>query len=165
MATSRKSKNSKTPAKALDRPFAPEILQRARPIAQRYQIVLELEDEWWYGHGLEMPNVNGDGRTPEAAVADTREALVAVVAYMLEEGQRPPTPANEGHREEQVNIRLTAEERTLLESRSRARGFRGLSDYVRATALAEGATAAAQPVQRPRAPKARQRPATTKGKR
>ena len=111
-----------------------------------------------------MPYVFGDGRTPEAAVADTREALVVVVAYMLEEGQRPPAPASEGRREEQVNIRLTAEERALLESRSRARGFRGLSDYVRATALSEGTTAAAPPVRRQKAPKARRRPAGPRSK-
>jgi predicted RNase H-like HicB family nuclease len=150
MATSGKSKSSNR-GKTLDpaRPFDPAILARAKAIAERYQIVLEREDDWWYGHGLELPGAGGDGGTPEAAVSDTREAMVAVTAYMLEKGERPPAPANEGRRTEQVNIRLTAEERLHLEGRSQAQGFRGLSDYVRAVALAEP-TATTTVVTRPR---------------
>ncbi len=150
MVTSGKSKNSKR-GKTLDpaRPFDPAILVRARTIAERYQIVLEREDDWWYGHGLEQPGAGGDGATIEAAVADTREALVTITAYMLEKGERPPAPANEGLRTEQVNIRLTAEERLHLESRSQAQGFRGLSDFVRAVALAD-APAKTATVVRPR---------------
>ena len=114
--------------------------------------MLEREDDWWYGHGLEQPGAGGDGATPEAAVADTREALVAVTATMIEKGQRPPAPAKEGRRTEQVNIRLTAEERLHLEGRSQAQGFRGLSDYVRAAALAESpvTTATTATATRPR---------------
>ena len=95
------------------------------------------EDDEWYGHGLELPGARGDGKTPQAAVADTREALVTMVAYMIEEGQTIPKPAVEGNRTVQINIRVTAEEKAVLESRSRARGFRGLSDFVRTAALAE----------------------------
>lgn len=138
-----RSKNSRR-GEPLDpaRPFDPAILAKARVIADRYRIVLEREDGWWYGHGLELPGAGGDGATAEAAVADTREALVTVAAYMLEKGERPPAPAGEGRRTEQVNIRLTAEERWRLESRSQGQGFRGLSDYVRAAALAEPQTVA-----------------------
>jgi predicted RNase H-like HicB family nuclease len=140
---SERSKSSKGKA-ALDpaRPFDPAILARARVIADRYRIVLEREDDWWYGHGLEMPGAGGDGATVEAAVADTREALVTVVATMLEKGERPPAPASTGRRTEQINVRLTAEERLHLENRSQVQGFRGLSDYVRAAALAEPQTIA-----------------------
>jgi len=150
MATSGRSRGSKAARQAIDRPFAPEILRQAKALAQRYQIVLELEDDWWYGHGLELPGAGGDGKTPQEAVSDTREALTAVVAYLLEKGQRPPAPAAEGRRGEQVNIRLTAEERALLESRSRAAGFRGLSDFVRAAVLAESADRTILPARRPR---------------
>ena len=149
MATSGKSKNSKPRTKAVDRPFAPEILTRAGTIAERYQIVLAREDEWWYGHGLELPGAGGDGATAETAVADTREALVTVVAYMLESGERPPAPASEGRRTEQVNIRLTAEERVRLEAESQAQGFRGLSDYVRAACLSDARTKPAAAATRP----------------
>jgi predicted RNase H-like HicB family nuclease len=128
-----KSRNSKS--KAIDRPFDEAILARARRLAGEYQIVLICEDGEWYGHGLELPGARGDGKTVAAAVADTREALVTMVAYMLEEGQAPPAAAREGNRSEQINIRVTAEEKSRLESRSRARGFRGLSDFIRTSVL------------------------------
>lgn len=130
-----KSKNSE--AKAPDRPFDPTVLAKARQIAEQYQIVLKFEDDEWYGHGLELPGARGDGRTAAAAVADTREALVTMVAYMIEEGEPVPSPASEGNRSVQINIRVTPEEKTVLESRARARGFRGLSDFIRTSVLAE----------------------------
>jgi predicted RNase H-like HicB family nuclease len=139
MATFAKPKNSKPNKKKLplDRPFAKDILARATAIVKRYQIVLWFEDGDWYGHGLELPGAYGDGKTPTAAVADTREGMIAVVGYMLEQGERPPTPASEGQRTEQINIRVTCEEKSLLETRARAGGFKGIADFVRTAALAE----------------------------
>lgn len=136
---SARSKNSdRRPKLDPARPFDPAILAEARRIAADYEIVLWFEDGDWYGHGLEFPTAYGDGPTPEACVASTRKGLVAAVAYMLEKGERPPRPARLGERSEQVNIRLTPEERAMLDSRSRAGGFRGVSDFVRAACLAEG---------------------------
>lgn len=128
-------KSRKSDAKAPARPFDKDVLAKARRAAERYQIVLKYEDDEWYGHGLELPGARGDGKTPAAAVADTREALVTMVAYMLEEGQTIPAPASEGNRSVQINIRVTPEEKTVLESRSRAKGFRGLSDFIRTSVL------------------------------
>ena len=62
---------------------------------------------------------------------------MATVATMLEDGENPPSPARSGERTEQINVRLTAAEKALLENRSQAGGFRGVSDYVRAAALEE----------------------------
>ena len=86
------SAKSKKPAKAIDRPFEPAILARARKIAEQYQIILACEEGHWYGRGLELPNVHGDGETVSRCVKNTREALAGWVAYLLEEGQRPPAP-------------------------------------------------------------------------
>ena len=122
---------------AIDRPFDKRILAEAKAIAGQYKIILEFEDGDWYGCGLEMPTAFGDGKTPQAAVADTREALVLAVAYMLEKGERPPTPAREGHRSMQVNVRLTPREKAVLESKAHAQGFRGLSDFIRTSVLTE----------------------------
>jgi predicted RNase H-like HicB family nuclease len=130
-----KSKDSKS--RALDRPFDSAILAKARGIAANYEIVIAFDDGEWYGHGLELPGARGDGKTPQAAVADTREAMVAMVAYMLEKGERPPERAREGHRSVQINIRVTPEEKAVLESRSRSRGYRGLSDFIRSSVLVE----------------------------
>jgi len=137
MSTSVRSRNSSSRGKVLSRPFDRAVLAKARAVAGRYKIIVECEKGRWYGHGLEMPLVFGDGRTVRAAVADTREALVTAVAYLLEKDQAPPAPAREGSRSVQANVRLTPEEKAILESRAKARGFRGLSDYIRAAVLAE----------------------------
>jgi len=136
----RKSKSSrKTRPAAADpaRPFDPAIWAKAKAIAAEYEIVMWHEDREWYGRGLELPHTYGDGKTPAACIASVREGLVATVATMLEDGERPPAPARTGERTEQVNVRLTAGEKALLESRSRAGGFKGISDYVRAKVLVE----------------------------
>jgi|WetSurMetagenome_2_1015567.scaffolds.fasta_scaffold32917_5 hypothetical protein len=161
---SRNSKETDAQGRLLDRPFDPVILAEARRIASDYEMVLWFEDGLWYGHGLELPHTYGDGTTPERCIASVREGLVTTVASILEDGEQPPRPARLGERTEQINVRLTAEERSLLDSRSRAGGFKGLSDYVRATALAEGAAVAAPPVRRQKTAKARRRRTTAKGK-
>ncbi len=137
MRTLERSRSSTDRVKALGRPFDGSILAEAKAIAGRYKIIVEFEDGEWFGHGLEMPTVFGDGRTVQAAVANTRAALVTAVAYMLEKGQTPPAPAREGHRSVQVNVRLTPEEKAVLESRAKAKGFRGLSDFIRTSVLTE----------------------------
>jgi|SRR5205809_7723377 len=136
---SKRSKSDSTRGKAkppLDRPFAPAILDQARAIAERYRLILEQNDELGFmGSSIEMPLVFGDGRTPDACVRETREALVSAIATMLEKGEVPPVPSTEEQRTEQVNIRLTQRERLLLEEAARSKGFRGLSDFVRTTTL------------------------------
>jgi len=129
------SAKSKKSAKSIDRPFDADIAAKAKKIAEQYQIILAHEEGHWYGRGLELPHVYGDGKTANQCIGDTREALAGAVAYLLEEGKRPPSPASAGARTSQINIRLTAEERALLETTSRQKGFSGLSDFVRAAAM------------------------------
>jgi predicted RNase H-like HicB family nuclease len=131
-----KQKNAPARRKSVDRPFDPALLKKARQIVDRYQVVIRHEDGEYYGRGLELPGAMDDGKTPDECVANTREAMVVVVGYMLEQGQSPPLPALEGARSEQVNVRLTAEERLAMEQAAQRGGYRGLSDYVRAAALA-----------------------------
>jgi predicted RNase H-like HicB family nuclease len=117
--------------------FEPKIMDAARRIANEYDIVLRFEDGEWYGHALEYPEAMGDGKTEAACVRATRQALTAAVATMLEDGQTPPPSAREGIRSAQVNVRLTPEEKAVLESKAQIKGFRGLSDFIRTTVLAE----------------------------
>jgi hypothetical protein len=119
-----------------DRPFAAAVLEQAREVAERYQIVLAFEDGRWFGRGFEMPMVFGEGSSAGACARETRDALTAAAATMIEQGRAPPTPARQGVRSEQVNIRLTPEEKAVLEAAARSRGFRGVSDFIRAGALA-----------------------------
>jgi predicted RNase H-like HicB family nuclease len=127
----------------LDRPFAADVRQQAERLVAEYQIILSSEDGDWYGRGLELPHVFGDGPTPEKCIESTREALAAAVSYMLEQGQSPPAPASQGKRTTQVNVRLTADEKVILEGTARRKGFEGLSDFLRASAM-ESARQAAQ---------------------
>jgi predicted RNase H-like HicB family nuclease len=125
----------KKSVKAIDRPFDAKIMAKAKKIAEQYQVILTFEDGRWYGRGLELPGIHGDGKTVDQCVKNTREAFAGWVAYLLEEGQRPPAPAREGTRTTQVNVRLTAEEKVLLEATAKRKGFTGLSDFVRAAAI------------------------------
>jgi predicted RNase H-like HicB family nuclease len=132
---SSKRKGKTDRRRGVARPFAAGILKRAAGLAAQYQVILESEEGRWHGRGLEMPHVFGDGTTPDKCVAATRAALTAAVAYLLEQGQKPPAPARTGQRTQQVNVRLTAEEKAIIESTARHKGFSGLSDYMRAAAL------------------------------
>ena len=118
-------------------PFEPKLLGSAKRIAQAYDLVLRFEDGEWYGHALEYPEAMGDGKTERACVRATRQSLTVAVATMLEDGQTPPAPARQGHRTAQVNVRLTPEEKAVLESKAKTKGFRGLSDFIRTTVLTE----------------------------
>jgi len=129
------SAKSKKSSKSIDRPFDPHTMAKALKVADQYQVILAFQDGHWYGRGLELPNIHGDGKTVNQCVEDTREAFCGWVAYLLEEGQRPPTPAREGTRTAQVNVRLTSEEKVLLEATAKRKGFSGLSDFVRAAAM------------------------------
>ncbi len=120
----------------LSRPFAKDVLDRAHKIAASYQIIIRPSDGEYYGRGLELPGTMEDGRTPDECVQKTRDAMVAMVAFMLENGETPPPAAGSaGGRKTQVNIRMTMEEKLLIEELARQKGFGGISDYIRATAL------------------------------
>ncbi len=116
-------------------PFAPAIAKKAMDVAASYQLIVEETDGHWYGRGLELPHVFADGSTPDSCVRATRQALAAAVAYLLESGQSPPAAARAARRTQQVNVRLTAEEKAAIEASARSKGFSGLSDYLRAAAL------------------------------
>ena len=126
-----------TEQRDLKAPFERGVLEAAKRIADAYDLILRHEDREWYGHALEYPEAMGDGKTVDACVRATRQALLVAVATMLEAGQSPPPPAREGHRSAQVNVRLTPEEKAVLESRAKAKGFRGLSDFIRTVVLTE----------------------------
>ena len=134
---SAKLKNSrKTPgAGRRDRPFSPAVWKRAEALAARYRIVIWHEDGEYYGRGLELPFVLNDGTTPDNCVRAVREILATTVAAMLERGETPPAPASDAKRTEQVNVRLTPEEKLLLEQSARQGGFDGISDFLRAKAI------------------------------
>jgi predicted RNase H-like HicB family nuclease len=122
----------------IDRPFERQVLTRAERIAAEYQILMWQEDGEYYGRGLEMPHVIGDGPTPDQCMRNTRNILKTAVAVMLEDGQAPPIPARPSaeHRSQRITLRFSREEKLRLELLARERGFVGVADYLRACALA-----------------------------
>lgn len=136
---SRSSKNSSkngTKSKALNKPFKESIVRKARKIVADYRIILERNERLGFiGSSVELPTVFADAKTPEKCYRTTQDALMVAVATMIECGQRPPQPASMGLRTEQVNVRLTAEEKLLFANAAMNLGFKGISDFIRSTAL------------------------------
>ena len=122
--------------KGLDRPFEAAVFRRAAKVAAAYRLVLEKDERVGYvGSSVELPTVFADGRTPDACVEAMQQALTVALATMIESGQSPPAPAASGKRNVQVNIRLTTDEKYLLQEAARRLGFKGVSDFVRIAAL------------------------------
>ena len=94
------------------------------------------EDGEYFGRGVELPLTFGDGPTPDACMKNTREGLTVTVAYMLEQGETPPPPANGATRTEQINLRVSPEEKLRLETLAEQHGFKAVADYLRARGLA-----------------------------
>jgi predicted RNase H-like HicB family nuclease len=110
------------------------LLRRAEEIVEGYRVILEPSEELGFiGSAIEIPTVFADGRTPDACVKAVRAALTVAVVTIIEMGKRPPT--GKVSRTEQVNIRLSAEEKLVLETAAAGLGFRGISDFVRAAAI------------------------------
>jgi predicted RNase H-like HicB family nuclease len=120
--------------------FDPAVLQKAREIVTAYRITLESDPDGGYvGSVVELPYVFNEGKTADECVSNTRDAAAAVVATMLEKGERPPRSASPVRRTEQVNVRLSPGEKQYLEDAASHSGFRGLSDYIRVAALQDKA--------------------------
>lgn len=136
MSSKSANESKKTKAK-LNRPFPPAIRRQAEEIAAGYRIVIQPDEEVGYlGRVMEMPLVMADGASPQSCYEQVHEAAVGAVATMLELGQIPPAAADQ-KRTLQINVRVTEDERMRLEDAARKHGFRGVSDFVRTTALAK----------------------------
>ncbi|MBA7619081.1 hypothetical protein ES703_26413 [subsurface metagenome] len=120
----------------LDKPFKNSVLRKAKKIVSYYRITIEKNDRLGFiGSSVELPTVFADAKTPEKCYRVAEDALMVAVATMIECGQRPPQPASAGRRTEQVNVRLTAEEKLLFANAAMNLGFKGISDFIRNTAL------------------------------
>jgi predicted RNase H-like HicB family nuclease len=109
---------------------------KAKQIADEYRIILERDDRLGYmGSSVEIPTVFADGQTPDKCYRAIHEALMVAVATIIESGQKPPLPASSGKRTVQVNVRLTAQEKLLLTDEAMRFGFKGISDFIRSSAL------------------------------
>lgn len=126
---------SKSRSAKIDRPFDPDLLKRASQIAEGYRIIVRFEQGEYYGQALELPGAMNDGKTPAQCIENTIEMVTTAIAALLEQGHIPPLPASDERRDEQVNVRLSKLEKAIFEETARSRGFRGLSDFMRAATL------------------------------
>jgi len=129
-------RNMKTKPVDLRQLLKKSLLRKAEKIVSDYRIILEKNERLGFiGSSMEMPTVFADAKTPEQCYKATQEALMVAVATMIECGQRPPQPASAKKRNEQVNVRLTSEEKILLSNAASSLGFKGISDFLRNIAL------------------------------
>jgi len=134
--SSKNSSKSGAKSKALNKPFKESIVRKAKKLVADYRIILERNENLGFiGNSVELPTVFADAKTPEHCYKATQDALMVAVATMIECGQRPPQPASAKRRTEQVNVRLTAEEKLLFTNAAMNLGFKGISDFIRSTAL------------------------------
>ncbi len=137
MSNKPKDSLGKRKRKSTRDPFDPAILRQARRFAAQYKLVLEPSKNLGFiGTSIEIPTAFADGKTPDACVKATREALTLAAATMLECGHKPPTPASAGKRNVQVNVRFAALEKVRLTEAARSHGFRSVSDLIRSASLA-----------------------------
>ena len=122
---------------SLRRPFDPKHLAIARELATQYKLVIEHDPDskCYIGRTIELPSTYGEGATVESCVRDTIKATIASICTMLEMGKRPPSPSREGTRDQQLNVRLSSDEKLVLEAAAERDGFRSVSDFVRSAAL------------------------------
>jgi predicted RNase H-like HicB family nuclease len=102
-----------------------------------YRLVITWEDDLdgYFGRTAEMPSVMADGPTVEECARETMNATIASIATLLEKGEPVPAPASEGRRDQQVNVRLTLDEKDRIDAAARQAGFRSVSDFIRHAAL------------------------------
>lgn len=99
--------------------------------------MIERDDDktGFIGCTVEMPFAFGEGTTIAACFKDTLQATALSIATMLEDNLQPPSPSRSGKREQQLNIRVGADEKLRLEAAADREGYRSVSDFVRAVAL------------------------------
>ncbi len=127
-ATSRKS------LRVSSIPTAQQVAE-ARKLAREYKYTVWPEDGECWSRCVELPHCLGDGKDVESAIEAARETVVAGLAADLAAGMPAPHPAREGVRSEQVNVRLSADERATIEANAQRAGFKGMADYIRIMAL------------------------------
>lgn len=114
----------------------PATLRKAERSVVGYKIVIEPNRSFGFvGSAIEFPTVLGRGKTREECLEDTEQALIVAAATMIHLGERPPKPTPTQARTEQINIRVTRTEKSLMKKTAERLGFRSIGDFVRNTVM------------------------------
>jgi predicted RNase H-like HicB family nuclease len=144
MRSKKKDRKAVEPARVwrIDPKRDAELLARAEAATRDYRMVLDaVEGGGYVGSVAEMPGVIGEGPTADECVRSTRHALLGAAALLLKAGHSPP-PSLRGRsrqgrvrREDQLNLRVSADEKQMLERAAQKHGFRSVSEFVRTRAI------------------------------
>ena len=122
----------------VDGEFRPSaaLLKRARVVMSQYTPVITPKEGGGYnGSTKEMPGIIVSAPTLTECARRLDFGLETAVASCLADGGQLPAPSAREKRTEQVNVRFTPTERTLLERESVRPGFRGIGDLIRAEVI------------------------------
>lgn len=112
-----------------------DVRKRATNLVQQYSIVMTTSvDNLYHVRFAEFAEISVSGTDIETCIVNLRDAGVTHVLQLLRDDKNVPRPLQNLTRREQVNVRLTSEEKVVIASAARKRGKR-ISDYMRARAL------------------------------
>jgi predicted RNase H-like HicB family nuclease len=81
------------PTEDLTKVLKAEVLRKAKKVAAGYTVIIEANQKGGFvGTVAEFPTILGRGKTREACLQDTQEALKVATASMLYLGGSPPKP-------------------------------------------------------------------------
>ncbi|RMH28713.1 MAG: hypothetical protein D6693_03520 [Planctomycetota bacterium] len=108
------------------------MLRRAKRHAGRFGrlTLFDSISEEWVCRCVELPDAIGAGATAREAEKALTENLTVWFAYLEEQGEPWPEPAS-APRSEQVNVRLTAQERAEFEAAAKRMGLSSVADLIR----------------------------------
>lgn len=120
----------------IDAPFDPAVLRRARRHASAFgrTTLFDAESGEWVSRCVELPDTIGVGDSARDAMKELTENLAVWFAYLAEQGDPWPDPSS-APRSEQVNIRLTVQERAEFEAAAKRLGLSSIADLVRLSVL------------------------------
>ncbi|MDX2148216.1 MAG: DUF1778 domain-containing protein [Planctomycetota bacterium] len=110
-----------------------EMEARAKELVSQYNFEFKLRGDTFIGFTRELPGVTGLGKSFEQCRDATMEAQVATVAALLRKGLAVPEAGE--NKSEQLNLRLTREDKDVLQLAAGKGGYRSVSEFVRKAAL------------------------------
>jgi len=111
--------------------YSDAIFQKAVELARSYHIVVrESATGGFIANCAELPvSIHRD--QAEDALKAARHAAEVGIATILEDGEEPPAPIEFHRRTEQVNVRMSVEDKRLIQKACEAKGISSLSEFFR----------------------------------
>ena len=112
------------------------LFRRARRHAAQFGRVtlFDVVSEEWVSTCIEIPNAIGAGDSAKEAEKELTENLAVHFAYLDEIGRAWPEPTS-SPRSEQLNIRLTVQEKAEFEAAAKRLGLSSVADLIRMIVL------------------------------